>query len=35
MSSVTDPYQPIECKLKLTRSLLEELLTYHQPNLVI
>lgn len=35
MSSVTDPYQPIEKKLGLTRALLEELLTYHQPNLVI
>lgn len=35
MSSVTDPYQPIERTLKLTRSLLKELLEYHQPRLVI
>jgi DNA repair photolyase len=35
MSSVTDPYQPVEKELKLTRNLLQELLDYHQPRLVI
>jgi DNA repair photolyase len=35
MSSVTDPYQPIERELGLTRSLLKELLDFHQPRLVI
>ena len=35
MSSVTDPYQPIEKELNLTRSLLKELITFHQPRLVI
>jgi DNA repair photolyase len=35
ISSVTDPYQPIEKQLELTRSILIELLNYHQPRLVI
>ena len=35
MSTVTDPYQPIEKELKLTRSLLKELADFHQPRLVI
>lgn len=33
--SVTDPYQPIEKQLELTRSILKELLNYHKPRLVI
>lgn len=35
ISSVTDPYQPIEKDLELTRSLLKELLNYHKPRIVI
>lgn len=35
MSSVTDPYQPVEKKLGLTRSLLEHLVRHHQPRLVV
>lgn len=35
ISSVTDPYQPIEKDLEITRAILQELLTYHQPHLVI
>ncbi|HSH64228.1 MAG TPA: radical SAM protein, partial [Bacteroidia bacterium] len=35
MSSVTDPYQPIEKEIGLTRDLLKELVNYHQPRLVI
>lgn len=35
MSSVTDPYQPVERELKLTRRILEEMANSHQPKLVI
>jgi len=35
MSSVTDPYQPIERKLRLTQQLLEILSENHKPKLVV
>ena len=35
MSSVTDPYQPVERDLKLTRRVLEIMAERHQPKLVV
>ncbi len=35
MSSVTDPYQPLERKLELTRRILRVLAGRHRPKLVI
>ena len=35
MSSVTDPYQPVERELKLTRNILEIMAERHKPKLVI
>lgn len=35
MSTVTDPYQPVEKDLGLTRDILEELLRYHRVRLVV
>ncbi len=35
MSSATDPYQPLERELELTRSLVQELVKYHQVRLVV
>ena len=35
MSTVTDPYQPIERKERITRGILEELAENHRPRLVV
>ncbi len=35
ISTVTDPYQPVEAQLKLTRAVLQELLDYHQVRVMM
>lgn len=35
ISSVTDPYQPVEKELEITRDILKELADYHSPRIVI